>query len=107
MEARNQADALIYQTQKSMTEMGPQLDPSAKSSIDAAIDSQKQAMNGENIDEIKRLTDNLTQAAHQMATAAYQKSAGSGTQYDGAAPGDGSGDGSEDDVVDAEYQEVA
>ena len=103
VEARNQADALIYQTQKSMTEMGPQLDPSAKSSIDAAIDSLKQAMNGENIDEIKRLTDNLTQAAHQMATAAYQKSAGSGTQYDGAA----SGDGSEDDVVDAEYQEVA
>jgi molecular chaperone DnaK len=103
VEAKNQADALIYQTQKSMAEMGPQLDPSVKSSIDATIESLKQAMRGENIDEIKRLTDDLTQAAHQMATAAYQQSAGGGTQYDGAA----SRSGSEDDVVDAEYQEVA
>ena len=103
VEARNQADALIYQTQKSMTEMGGQLDTSTKSSIEATIDSLKQAVNGEDIDEIKRLTDALTQAAHQMATTAYQQSAGTGTQYDSASPGDIP----EDDVVDAEYKEVA
>ena len=103
VEARNQADALIYQTQKSMTEMGTQLDPSTKSSIDTTISSLKQAVNGEDIDDIKRLTDALTQAAHQMATTAYQQSAGTGTQYDSASPGDMP----EDDVVDAEYKEVA
>ena len=103
VEARNQADALIYQTQKSMMEMGTQLDPSTKSSIDTTISSLKQAVNGEDIDDIQRLTDALTQAAHQMATTAYQQSAGTGTQYDSASPGDMP----EDDVVDAEYKEVA
>ena len=103
VEARNQADALIYQTQKSMTEMGTQLDPSTKSSIDTTISSLKQAVNGEDIDDIKRLTDALTQAAHQMATTAYQQSTGTGTQNDSASPGD-MPDG---DVVDAEYKEVA
>ncbi len=103
VEARNQADTLIYQTQKSMTEMGAQLDPSTKSSMEATINDLKQAMNNEDVDEIKRLTDALTQAAHQMATTAYQQSADTGTQYDSATPGNVP----EDDVVDAEYQEVA
>ena len=109
VEARNQADALIYQTQKSMTEMGIQLDPSTKSSIEATVSNLKQAITGEDIDEIKRLTDALTQASHQMATAAYQQSAGTGTQHDSASFGDNpAADNSpEDDVVDAEYQEVA
>ena len=103
VEARNQADALIYQTQKSMAEMGGQLDPSTKSGIDATINSLKQAMNGGDIHEIKRLTDVLTQAAQQMATTAYQQSAGTGSQHENASPGDIP----EDDVVDAEYKEVA
>jgi len=110
VEARNQADALVYQIQKSMNEMGGQLDPSTKSSIEATINSLKEAMNGEDIDEIKRLTDALTQASHQMATTAYQQSAGADTQYENTTSGDNtvSGKSSEDDdVVDAEYQEVA
>jgi molecular chaperone DnaK len=109
VEARNQADALIYQTQKALTEMGTQLDPSTKASVEATINSLKEAINGENIDEIKRLTDALTQTSHQMATAAYQRSAGSGPQYDDAAPGDNSAasNSADDDILDAEYQEVA
>ena len=109
VEARNQADALIYQTQKSMTEMEGQLDPSTKSGIEATINSLKQALNGEDIHEIKRLADALTQAAHQMATTAYQQSAGTGTQYDSATFGDNpaADNRPEDDVVDAEYREVA
>jgi molecular chaperone DnaK len=103
VEARNQADTLIYQAQKSMTEMGVQLDPSTKSSVEATISDLKQAMNGEDVDEIKRLTGALTQAVHQMATTAYQQSADTGLQYGNAA----SGNVPEDDVVDAEYQEVA
>jgi len=89
--------------------MGTQLDPSTKSSIEATISNLKQAINGEDIDEIKRLTDTLTQASHQMATAAYQQSAGTGAQHDSAAFGDNpaADNRPEDDVVDAEYQEVA
>ena len=109
VEARNQADTLIYQTQKSMTDMGAQLDPATKASLETTVNDLKQAMNGEDIDDIRRLTDALTQAAHRMAAAAYQQPAGSGTQYDGANFGDDSaaGHGSDDDVVDAEYREVA
>ena len=109
VEARNQADALVYQIQQSMNEMGDQLDSSTKAGIEETINSLKTAMNGENIDEIKRLTDALTQASHQMATAAYQQSAGTGPQYDNTASSDNpaADNGPEDDVVDAEYQEVA
>jgi molecular chaperone DnaK len=103
-EARNQADALIYQTQKSMTEMGGQLDPSTKSSIEATIHSLKQAVSGDDIHDIRRLTDALTQAAQQMAAAAYQQPAGNGTHDDNSTS---PGDNPEDDVVDAEYKEVA
>jgi len=102
VESKNQADALIYQTQASMTEMGASLDPSMKSSIELTINHLKQAMEGEDIHEIKRLTEALTQASHQMATAAYQQSADSGTQQH-VDPGGAQ----TDDVVDAEYQEVA
>jgi len=104
VESRNQADAMIYQTQKSMTEMGSSLDPSMKSSVEAAINSLKQAMEGEDVNEIKRLTETLTQASHQMATAAYQQSAAADTQRQNVDPG---GPQTDDDVVDAEYQEVA
>ncbi len=109
VEARNQADALVYQVQQSMNEMGDQLDSSTKAGIEETINSLKMAMNGENIDEIKRLTDALTQASHQMATAAYQQSAGNGPQYDSTDSSDNpaADNGPEDDVVDAEYQEVA
>ena len=103
VEAKNQADALIYQVQQSMTEMGSALDLSTKTSIGASINSLRAAMNGEDIHEIKNLTDTLTQASHQMATAAYQQTADADTQYHGASPGGRP----EEDVVDAEYQEVA
>jgi molecular chaperone DnaK len=103
VELKNQADTLIYQTQTSMTEMGTSLDPSMKSSIEATINSLKQAMEGEDVHEINRLTEALTQASHQMATAAYQQTADTGTQQQSVDPGGAQ----TDDVVEAEYQEVA
>ena len=109
VEARNQADALIYQTQKSMAEMGARLDPSLKSGIETTIGSLKQAMEREDLHEIKRLSDALTQASHQMAAAAYQQPAGEDTPYGSAGPDftAEAGHSPDDDVVDAEYQEVA
>ncbi len=62
VDARNQADALIYQVEKSLSELGGQLDPSTRSSVEATIQELKQAMDSENLDEIRRLTDALTQA---------------------------------------------
>jgi len=109
VDARNQADALVYQVQKTMSEMGGQLDPTMRSSLESTIQELKQAMNGENVDEIRRLSDALTQASHQMATQAYQQQApGTGNPHQGQGGGSNPGpDGPDDDVVDAEYQEVA
>ncbi len=111
VDARNQADGLIYQVEKSISEMGDQLDPSTRGSIETTIQDLKQAMSGENLDEIRRLTDALTHASHQMATQAYQQqSAGAGNSYQdsGSGPASGGNAGTaDDDVVDAEYEEVA
>jgi molecular chaperone DnaK len=109
VEARNQADALVYSTEKSMTDLGNQLDPSLKSNIEAAISSLKQAMNSEDVDEIKRLTDTLAQLSHQMASSAYQQSGANATGQDDhyAQSGPSARNAEDDDVVDAEYQEVA
>ena len=105
VEARNQADALIYQTKKSIMEMGSSLDSSMISSIETTINSLKHVMNGEDTDEIGRLTETLRQASHEMATAVYQQSADTGTQSSSGNSGSDMPD--DDEVVDAEYQEVA
>ena len=111
VDARNAADALIYSTEKSLAELGDKVDAGTRMAVESAVRDLKQALKGENADEIRRLTDALTQASHQLAQAMYQQAAPSGTQ--GSACGTAgtqchsSAASSDDDVVDAEYQEVA
>ncbi|MDI6796055.1 MAG: molecular chaperone DnaK [Desulfatibacillaceae bacterium] len=110
VEARNHADALIYQTEKSMTELGDKVDEATKSSVSTAIEDLKKALEGEDADNIKKKTDVLIQASHKLAEAMYQKA--SAGQDDGAGPGDDAGQGAgsagqaDDDVVDADFEEV-
>jgi molecular chaperone DnaK len=112
VDARNNADALIYSTEKSVKELGDKVDAATKSNIETAVESLKKAMEGENTDEIKRLSEALTQASHKLAEAMYQQASKSQAQ-----PGQGAGPGPEDfanqntaapddDVVDADFEEV-
>ncbi len=109
IDARNAADGLIYTVEKTMSEIQAQINPNTRSEVEQVISRLKQALQGEDAKHIKDLTDTLTQAAHAL-TASMHQSAGNptaqaGTQDD-RGPGQTKPSGS-DDVVDAEYQEVA
>jgi molecular chaperone DnaK len=116
VEARNQADTLIYSTEKSIKDLGDKIDASTKTNIESAIASLKKAMENDNADEIRKKIDELTQASHKLAEAMYQQASGgageeqSGGGYQGSQTGGqsgGTGGGtSEEDVVDADFEEV-
>ncbi len=121
VEARNAADALIYQTEKSIKELGDKIDAATKSQVEAAIEPLKKAIEGDDAEEIKRLSEALTQASHKLAEAMYQQASQSTGGDAGAQPGAGAagaqagGAGqaaggasasADDDVVDADFEEV-
>jgi len=105
VDARNNADSMIYATEKSVKEAGDKLDESTKSDINKAIEDLKKAMETDNTEEIKQLTEALTQASHKLAESMYaQASAQSQEGAEGAEP---AGDSEKDeDVVDADFEEV-
>ncbi len=109
IEARNQADSLIYATEKSLKELGDKVDASTKGNIESAIENLRKAMEGDDASEIRRLSEELTQASHKLAEAMYQQaSAGQQAQQQGAA-GTQSGaqqETGDEDVVDADFEEV-
>jgi molecular chaperone DnaK len=108
VDARNQADALIYSTEKSIKELGDKVDDETKSKIDEAATALKTAIEGEDTAEIKRLSDELTNVSHKLAEAMYQQASEAGQQ---AGPGAESaeqagGAAPDEDVVDADFEEV-
>ncbi len=107
VDTKNMADSLIYSTEKSVKEAGDKLDASAKTAIDQAMENLKKAMETDNVDEIKRLTDELTQASHKLAEAMYAQASQQQAQQGGAGgPGAGGEPPKDDDVVDADFEEV-
>jgi molecular chaperone DnaK len=110
VDARNTADALIYTTEKSIRELGDKIDGTTLAEVEGALNDLKRVLESEDTVQIKRLTEVLTQASHKLAASMYQQASASGahedqssTQSDRGQPASDSGD----DVVDAEYEEVA
>jgi molecular chaperone DnaK len=111
VEARNSADALIYSTEKSIRDLGDKVDSSTKTKVEEASAALRKAMEGEDTAEIKRLSQELTQASHKLAEAMYQKASHSEQEADAGAEANkqtaGGGAGAADeDVVDADFEEV-
>jgi molecular chaperone DnaK len=111
VEARNHADTLIYTTEKSLKDLGEKVDAETRSKIETVSASLKKAMDGEDVQEIQRLSEELTQASHKVAEAMYKQAseAGAGGPDGGPGPESGADDGasgSDDDVVDADFEEV-
>jgi molecular chaperone DnaK len=107
VDARNMADSMIYSTEKSIKEEGGSLDESTKRDINMSIEKLKKAMEGDNAEEIKRLTEELTQASHKLAEAMYAKaSAEQARSGDSSASGSTTEKPKDDDVVDADFEEV-
>ena len=78
VEARNQADSLIYSTEKSIKDLGDKVDEAIKTQAQDAIEPLRKAMEGEDPEEIKRLSEALTQASHKLAEAMYQQASQEG-----------------------------
>jgi molecular chaperone DnaK len=110
VDARNTADALVYTTEKSLTEIGDKIDEGIRTEVENAVKNLRRVMDGEDASEIRRLTEVLTEVSHKMASAVYQDTHGSGEPQHAYHAGNAKetpSSGSDDDVVDAEYQEVA
>jgi molecular chaperone DnaK len=108
VEARNSADALIYSTEKSISELGDKVDSETKSKVEASITELRKVMEGEDTAEIKRVSDELTKASHKLAEAMYQQASQSEQQAGAEAGGEAAGDAgtADEDVVDADFEEV-
>ena len=105
VETRNQADAMIHATEKSLTDLGDQVEAEDKSNIEAAIAALKTAMEGKDKADIESKTQALAEASGKLAEKAYAaNSEDSSGPVDANASAE-SGD-SNDDVVDAEFEEV-
>ena len=104
IEARNNADALIYSTEKSLKEHGDKVAEAERKAIEDAIAALKEAVQGEDAEEIKRRTEALAQASMKLGEAMYkaQQEAGGGGGEAGAEAAAGKDEG----VVDAEFEEV-
>ncbi|MCI4399801.1 MAG: molecular chaperone DnaK [Campylobacteraceae bacterium] len=102
VEAKNQADALIHQTEKTLAESGDAASAEDKAKIEAAIKELKDVLAKDNVtkDEIEVATRNLTSASHKLAEAMYAKQGGDA----GAAQSGGSQAKKDDDVIDAEVE---
>ncbi len=110
IEARNQADSMAYSVEKNIKEFGDKVDASEKAKIEDAIARVRKAIEGDDVDAIKRAQDDLTTASHKLAEAMYSKTA---SQQAGAGPQAGPGAGAQagggkkdEDVVDADFEEV-
>jgi len=110
IELRNQADSLIYGTEKNLKEMGEQIDADQKSRIEDSIAKLKTAMEGDDVDAIKTAQEEATQASHKLAEAMYAKATAKETGADAAGASEEGAQAesakTDDDVVDADFEEV-
>ena len=106
VDLRNQADTLIYSTEKSLADLGDKVDAAVRADLENKIEELKKVVEGEDLDAIRTNMDNLAQASHKLAEQLYAQKAGgsSGGNDDGPAHETPRGD--QDDVVDADYTEV-
>ena len=112
IEARNRADAMVYNVEKTLKEHRTKISDAEAKEIESAIEDVKKAMADNEPEKINSTTDRLTQASHKLAEAMYKASAsqpgGGAPGGDGAAPNDGGPKAGpkKDDVVDAEFVDV-
>lgn len=111
VDAKNSAESIINQSEKTLKEYGDKVDSATKDKIQDALAELKRAKDGDNAEIIKQKIEALTQVSQKLGEAMYQQATQDGGQAGGGAAGAGSGAGSsnankDDDVVDADFEEV-
>lgn len=110
VEERNKLDTLVYSTEKTLNELGEKASPELKGSVNTALEDAKKALESEDREKMKSAFAELEKVSHKLAEEAYKKAAAEG-QAGEAQGGDGASGGAQaggkdDDVVDADYEEV-
>jgi molecular chaperone DnaK len=106
IDARNTADSLAYQAEKTLKELGEKVPEADRKQIEDKIAKLRSAMDGEDLAEIKRLTEEVQQASYALSQQLYQQGEGAGPQGPAASNGgEGSNEG-ESDVVEGEFREA-
>jgi molecular chaperone DnaK len=107
IEARNRADAMVYNVEKTLKEHRDKIGADEAKNIEDSIEETKKAMNDNDPDKLNAATDKLTAASHKLAEAMYKSSAAQPGPAPGAEPGhEGEAAKPKDDVVDAEFVDV-
>ena len=104
VEIRNQADQLVYQAEKTLSEVGDKVPESEKAPVQAGLDKLKEALKGEDTDAIKAATEELTQLFYKMSEKLYQQAAPQGDPNMGGQPGGDPNGGQQ--YYDADYKVV-
>lgn len=108
VEARNNADSLVYATEKTLKELGDKLSQADKDAIQAEIDAVKKALEGDDVGNIKSATEKLSQVSQEVFGKIYQQQAQQQAQQQQAGGGqqNQSSGYNDDNVVDADYEVV-
>ena len=113
VEARNQADTLVYQTEKTLRELGDKLPAAERERIQSKVNELKEAQKGDDLERIKRLNEEVQQMWHNLSQQLYQAQQQAGGAAGSAPSGDGSGSAGgaqggegEGEVVDGEFREA-
>ena len=107
---RNQADQMVFQTEKTLEDMGDKIPASDRNSVESALNHLKETQKGSDVEAIKAATEELTKAFYAVSEKLYQQNGGQagpgpdmgGANFGGQAGGSGAGP----DVVDADYEVV-
>lgn len=103
VEARNNADQLVYSVDKTIKDLGDKVDQAEIDKANAAKEKVQKALQGDNLDEIKAATDELTEVVQQLSVKLYEQAA---QQQQAGEAGAAEGSPKKDNVVDADYEVV-
>ncbi|MDY5958433.1 MAG: molecular chaperone DnaK [Agathobaculum butyriciproducens] len=106
VEVRNNAEQLVFQSEKALTDLGDKLSADEKSGVQAEIEKVKEALKGTDTDMIKAATEGLSKKFSDLAGKIYQQQAPQGDPNMGGAQGVGAQGGQQGDFVDADFTEV-
>ncbi len=107
VEARNQLDGLVYQTEKSLDEHKEKLEAAEVGAIETALEKAKKALEADELEAIETASQELMQASHKLAEVLYKDAGGDPAAAAGAAAGaEGANGAPDEDVIDAEYVDV-
>jgi molecular chaperone DnaK len=101
-EARNNADTLVYQTDKLLREQGDKISGEEKTTVEGRLSDLKSALEGSDIEAIKNATEALMTASQGFTQKLYEAAAQADQQYAGGGTGGGASAPNDDEVVDAE-----